>query len=63
MKAVRLRNDLMRADGAKFRAGSIFYVVREFDVNQGREQRLCLGYRNGDVVIPCCDPAETEALL
>lgn len=63
MPHVRLTTDLLRVDGGMFRAGSVFTVLREFRANGHMERnsrRLCLGYEDGTVVLPCVDPEAVE---
>lgn len=62
MKPVRLRTELMRADGATFRVGTVLYVAREYAVDQGRATRLCLAYANGNIALPCCPPECVESI-
>jgi len=60
---VRLRTDLMRVDGGVFRAGTMLNVLREYRATGYRDRdarRLCLGYVDGRVVLPCVDPECVE---
>lgn len=53
MQTAVLKDDVMRADGATFRMGSRFTIVREYPVNQETEICYALGREDGTIIIPC----------
>lgn len=64
-KILRLKTDLMRADGGVFRKGATFVVAREYYVNGlGVKEllRFALGDSDGNVVMSCVDPDCVELI-
>ena len=60
MQTATLKETLIRVDGASFREGTKFVVLRRFKVNRETQDCLALGHADGTVVLPWVDPESVE---
>lgn len=60
MRTAVLKDDLMRADGATFRMGTRFCVLREYLVNRQTQTCYALGREDGTILLPCVDPEHID---